>query len=90
MPGLRPGPELIAAREQAFGRLKARVHRVEDAGLLGRKSVYDAALEFNAMLEGLANAELRGSALRILPQGQEERAWHDALSTVVHGFRITG
>ena len=38
------------------------------------------------MLEGLANAELRGSVLRILPVGQEERAWRDALVNVVRGF----
>jgi AcrR family transcriptional regulator len=86
VPGLRAGPELTAARERAFARLLARVQRVDDAGLLGRKSVPEAAVEFNAMLEGLANAELRGSTLRILPQGGEEATWRDALTTVVHGF----
>jgi hypothetical protein len=90
VPGLRPGPELTAARERAFGQLKVRIRRVADAGLLGDKPVDDAAVEFNAMLEGLANAELRGSTLRILPEGQEERAWHDALSTVVRGFTTSG
>ena len=86
VPGLRPGPELTAARERAFARLLARVEQVKNAGLLGHKSVLEAAVEFNAMLEGLANAELRGSALRILPEGREERAWRDALTTVVRGF----
>jgi len=86
VPGLRPGPELVAARERAFAALRARVQRVADAGHLGRKSVDEAAVEFNAMLEGLANAELRGSALRILPEGGERRAWREALSTVVRGF----
>ena len=38
------------------------------------------------MLEGLANAELRGSTLPILPPGTEERTWRDALTTVVRGF----
>jgi hypothetical protein len=51
-----------------------------------RKSVEDAAVEFNAMLEGLANAELRGATLRILPEGREEHAWREALMTVVRGF----
>ena len=87
VPGLRPGPELVEARRRAFSRLLARVRRVADAGLLGDKSPNAAAVEFNAMLEGLANAELRGSALRILPEGAEEQAWREALSTVVRGFR---
>jgi AcrR family transcriptional regulator len=86
VPGMRPGPELTAARERAFARLLARVERVKNACPLGHKSVLEAAVEFNAMLEGLANAELRGSALRILPEGCEERAWRDALTTVVRGF----
>ena len=38
------------------------------------------------MWEGLANAELRGEVLRIMPKGEEEQAWHDALATVVRGF----
>jgi AcrR family transcriptional regulator len=85
-PNLRAGPELIAARQRAFNQLLSRVQRVKDAGLLGRKSVRVAAVEFNAMLEGLANAELRGAILRILPEGEEEPTWRDALTTVVHGF----
>jgi AcrR family transcriptional regulator len=88
-PGLHAGPEVTAARERAFAHLRARVRRVEDAGLLGRKSILEAAVEFNAMLEGLANAELRGNTLRILPEGLEERTWHDALTTVVRGFGAT-
>jgi AcrR family transcriptional regulator len=86
VPGLSPGPELTAARERAFAALLGRVRRVADAGLLGTKSVPDAAIEFNAMLEGLANAELRGSVLRILPEGSEESVWREALTSVVRGF----
>jgi AcrR family transcriptional regulator len=87
VPGLRPGPELTEARRRALTRLEARVERVRLAGLLGRKSVQQAAVEFNAMCEGLANAELRGATLRILPEGGEERAWRDGLATLVQGFR---
>jgi AcrR family transcriptional regulator len=86
VPGFRAGPELTKARERAFAQLLAKVRRVENAGLLGHKSVPEAAVEFNAMLEGLANAELRGSILRILPAGGEERAWREALTTVVRGL----
>jgi AcrR family transcriptional regulator len=86
VPGLRPGPELTAARERAWSQLQAKVQRLDDAGLLGDKSVREAAVEFNAMLEGLANAELRGAVFRNLPEGDEERAWRNALATVVDGF----
>jgi len=66
------------------------VQRLDDAGLLGKKSVREAAVEFNAMIEGLANAELRGAVFRNLPEGGEEQAWRDALATVVAGFRGSG
>ena len=89
VPGFRAGPEVTEARERAFAGLLAKVQRVDDVGLLGPKSVRQAATEFNAMLEGLANAELRGTTLSILPAGSEERAWRDALGTVVRGFGAT-
>jgi AcrR family transcriptional regulator len=86
VPGLHPGPELSAARERAWAQLMGKVQRLEDAGLLRGRSVREAAVEFNAMLEGLANAELRGSVFRNLPEGDEERAWRNALTTLVDGF----
>jgi hypothetical protein len=85
-PGLRAEPALIETRERVFSRLIAKVQRLKEAGLLGRTSAREAAVEFNAMCEGLANAELRGATLRILPSGEEERAWRKALDTVVRGF----
>lgn len=88
VPGLSAGPELTAAREQAWNQLLRKVRRVEDAGLLAGRPVVEAAVEFNAMLEGLANAELRGEVFRNLPEGEEEQAWHDALATVVRGFDV--
>lgn len=87
--GLHADPGLVAAREKAWAQLQAAVQRLEDAGLLGTKPVPDAAREINAMWEGLANAELRGEVLRIMPKGEEERAWLDALTTVVRGFAST-
>ena len=89
VPGLQAGADLTEARERAFAQLQAKVRRLQDAGLLGRKSVLDAALEVNAMMEGLANAELRGATLPILPAGEEDRAWRDALTTVIRGFTAT-
>jgi AcrR family transcriptional regulator len=86
---LRPGPELAAARERAFSRLTAKVGRLEEAGLLGVKPIREGAVEFNAMMEGLANAELRGAIFRNLPEGEEERAWRTALTTLVRGFAVS-
>jgi AcrR family transcriptional regulator len=83
---LRPGPELTAARERAFSQLSAKVQRLDDAGLLGEKQVREAAVEFNAMLEGLANAELRGPVFRNLPKDGEEQAWRNALTSLIRGF----
>lgn len=86
VPGLVASPELIATRQRAWNQLVAKVERLEPAGLLGGKSASEAAVEFNAMLEGLANAELRGAVLRLLPEGSEEETWRSALTTVVRGF----
>ena len=83
---LRPGPELTAARDRAFRALLQKVQRTADAGGLGAKAVREAAVEFNAMMEGLGNAELRGAVFRNLPEGEEERAWRTALRSLVHGF----
>jgi AcrR family transcriptional regulator len=84
--GLQAAPGLVAARERAWVQLQDRVARLHDAGLLVDKPVSDAARELNAMWEGLANAELRGDVLRIIPRGEEDRVWHDALTTVVRGL----
>ena len=84
--GLEPAPGLVEARQRAWVQLNARVQRLQDAGRLGAKPVPEAARELNAMWEGLANAELRGDVLRIMPKGEEERAWRDALTTVLRGF----
>jgi hypothetical protein len=46
-------------------------------------------MAFNAMCEGLANSELRDTILRILPAGEEERAWRDSLTALVRGFNVS-
>jgi AcrR family transcriptional regulator len=86
VPNFRAGPELTEARERSLSRLMGKVQRVADAGLLGGASARDGAVAYNAMAEGLANSELRGTTLSILPEGAEERAWRDALTTLVRGF----
>ena len=86
VPGLDAGPELTEIRTRAWHQLLGKVERLEAAGVLVGKSVPEAAVEFIAMMEGLANAELRGAVLRLLPEGNEEQAWRSALTTLVRGF----
>jgi len=72
------------AAAQAFAGLEARVTRVEAAGLLGSRSVRDAACEFHALCEGLVAVELRGQ----MTSGEETRIWRDALTALVAGFAL--
>jgi AcrR family transcriptional regulator len=86
VPGFILSPELLEARAQTWRRLEAKVRRLQEAGQLGSLSVNEAAVAFNALCEGLANAELRGGTMRALPPGEEERAWRDAFQSLVRGF----
>ncbi len=86
VPGLEAGPELVATRQRAWEQLVARVERLRPAGQLGEKPAPEAAVEFIAMMDGLGSAELRGAVLRLLPEGDEETAWRNALTTVVRGW----
>jgi AcrR family transcriptional regulator len=72
------------AAGEAFAGLEARVTQVEAAGLLGGRSVRDAACEFHALCEGLAAVELRGRMM----SGEEMRIWRDALTALVAGFAL--
>jgi AcrR family transcriptional regulator len=76
--------EFGRAPAEAFAGLEARVRRLKEAGLLGRQTVGDAALEFHALCEGLAAVELRSQ----MTPGDEERVWRDALTALVAGFAV--
>jgi AcrR family transcriptional regulator len=88
---LLPDPALAvqfsAAAAETFGVLEAKVQRVKDAGLLGNRTVRDAAVEYHALCEGLASVELRGG---LIAAGTAERVWRDALSALVAGFATRG
>lgn len=76
--------EFGPALHDAFAGLEARVARLGAAGILGRRSVHDAATAFHALCEGLAGVELRG----LMRPGGEERLWRDALGALVRGFAV--
>ena len=73
---------LRSTAHEALGELQARVARLDEAGLLGGRTVQEAALEFHALCEGLAAVELRS----LMPRGDEERIWRNALGALVTGF----
>jgi len=83
-----PEPELaVGFRDtawEALANLEERVARLDADGVLGGRTVRDATREFHALCEGLAAIELRC----MLPDGEEERIWRDALGTLVRGFAI--
>jgi AcrR family transcriptional regulator len=76
--------EVAGAANAAFGVLIARVQRLQDAGLLGTRSVGTAVNAFHALCEGLAIFELRCR----MPSGDAARFWHDALASLVAGFGL--
>ena len=86
-PALRAGPDVTAARQRAFAELQRKMRRIEQAGFLGRTSLQEATIAVEAMMEGLANAELRGRTLPILPAGKEKQAWRRVLTILIRGFR---
>jgi hypothetical protein len=65
------------------------VQRLADAGLLGGRTVDAATLEFNAMCQGIAVAELHNS---VLFGDDPVGVWRAAFATLLDGFRtpVTG
>jgi AcrR family transcriptional regulator len=84
---LAPPPrvaEFDAARLDALAGLAAKVTRLNRAHLLGGRTAADAIAYFDALCEGLADIELRGT----FPRGDEERIWRDALTALVAGLAL--
>jgi AcrR family transcriptional regulator len=78
----RVWPRFRDAAVEAFGTLERWFEPLEAQGLLGGRTVAEAAQQFDALCEGLAWVELRGNPLRPDP----ETAWRSALSALVVGF----
>jgi AcrR family transcriptional regulator len=83
VPDLDLGPDFGQVAYEAFGRMQARVERLQPAGAPGGTTLHERALAFHALTEGLASMEVRG---QMLAQVDAERVWRDALSSLVRGF----
>lgn len=68
---------------KALAVLEARFERLANAGLLGGRSVREAAFEFHALCEGLAAVERRGGAP---PEVDPERLWRDGIYALIVGL----
>jgi AcrR family transcriptional regulator len=86
VPDFDLSPELLEVRRRVWLQLEAKVARLKEAGLMDDRSVTEAAVEFNALCEGLGNAELRGGTLRREPGVDGETVWRDAFRTIVRGL----
>ncbi len=85
VPGLRLGREFAEVASGAFGRLEARLTRLEAGGGLGGMTTTDAATAVHALTEGLATMELRGMIDR---SGGAEEIWRKAITALLHGFAV--
>jgi AcrR family transcriptional regulator len=81
---LRQQAEIRGSSVRAWTVLQARVSRLEQRGLLGTRSVDEAATAFHALCEGLTALEVRG----VLSETSAERLWGDALTALVAGFGV--
>lgn len=78
----RTTPSVRSAANTALDALKARIARLEEAGALNGCSIAEATLHFDAVCEGLAALELRGS----FPPDAGDLLWRQGLSAIVHGL----
>jgi AcrR family transcriptional regulator len=75
-------PRFRAEAMEALAVLDKRFEPLADADLLGGRSVSEAAMQFNALCEGVAWSELRGNPLTPDP----ERFWRHAFHALITGF----
>jgi AcrR family transcriptional regulator len=74
--------EFVPAARDAWQILESRFQRLRDAGGLPGSTVASASRYFNALCEGLATLERRGSMTR----ESAEDEWREALSTLLRGM----
>lgn len=85
----RRSPEDYAVALDALDRLRSRVQRCADAGMIPQDSIDVVASAFHALCQGLASMEL--SDRLPLPRGSADPrvVWDQALSALVAGFNPT-
>jgi AcrR family transcriptional regulator len=85
----RAGAPIEEMGVQAFGRLRERVRRCIDAGLISSGREVEVALSFHALCEGMASLEARG---RFPPLSEQDPGapWRSALTALVNGYRPQG
>lgn len=69
----------------AFSRLRLRVRRCIDSGLMAEGLELDVALSFHALCEGLALFESRGR-FPLVAGRDPEQMWRSALTSLVRGY----
>jgi AcrR family transcriptional regulator len=77
--------EFVPAARDAWQILETRFQRLEDAGELPGWTVQSASRTFDALCEGLATMERRGSMTPETAEGE----WRQALSTLLAGMART-
>jgi len=83
-PEVEMGSDVGEAAREGYELLTERVRRLDDANLLGGRSVTSATAEFNAMCFGMALTELVNPS-QLSPD--PKRAWRAAFETLIAGFR---
>ncbi len=79
---IRARPLVREAATIALEVLKTRIARLGDAGLIDGDRIDEVTLHFDAVCEGLAAIELRGT----FPPDAGERLWTDGLTAIVRGL----
>jgi AcrR family transcriptional regulator len=75
-------PHFRTAASDALAVLHQRFQPLEDSDLLGGRSLREAVMQFDALCEGLAAVELRGTWFA----DDGVRLWRDAVHALVTGF----
>jgi AcrR family transcriptional regulator len=79
---MRARPVVRDAAIVALDALKTRIARLADAGLIDGDRIDEVTLHFDAVCEGLATVELRGT----FPPETAERLWTDGLIAILRGL----
>ena len=79
---IRARPTVRNAASVALGVLKTRIARLADAGLIENDRIDEVTLHFEAVCEGLAAIELRGT----FAPGTAEFLWTDGLTAILRGL----